>query len=261
MRGRLALATIALAAAALTLGACGSEPLGSHPPIFTGAPWEGPERLHYNLVQRDTLQGTCTLETEPEVAPGVTEVRRLCRDAEEGRYEDNGSVRVDSATLRPISSLRVVRDLEEGDARHFTTTYAPEDGRVRFESNEYAGGERQPDETVNAERELPEPTAEVPNPAWYDDEELLWLVRGIPLRAGFEGSFTNVNARSSVFSAEVAVEGQEEVEVPAGTFQTWKVRIETSTVTQLIWVERDAPHRVIRARIERLTYELAAIGE
>ncbi len=86
-------------------------------------------------------------------------------------------------------------------------------------------------------------------------------MRGIPLREGFEGSFTNVNARSSVFSAEVAVEEMEEVEVPAGTFQAWKVRLETSTVTQLIWVEAEAPHRVIRARIERLTYELAAIGE
>ena len=260
MRRWLGLVVVALAGAALV--ACGSEPVESHAPVFTEAPWTGPERLHYNLTQRDNLEGICVLETKPEVSPGVTEVRRLCRDAEEGRYEDNGSALVDSATLRPFSSLRVVRDLEEGNARHFATTYLPEKRTVRFDSKQYEAGGEAPSETLSAERELPDPIEGVPDPAWYDDEELLWLVRGIPLREGFEGSFTNVNASTGrVFSASVTVEEQETVEVPAGSFQTWKVRIETSTVTQLIWLEVDAPHRVVRARIERLTYELTVIEE
>lgn len=258
MRRWLAVAALALAGSALA--GCGSEPLEAHAPIFAEAPWTGPERLHYNLVQRDNLEGTCTLETEPGVSPGVTEVRRLCRDAGEGRYEDNGSARVDSATLRPISSLRVVLDLEEGDARQFATRYVPEEGLVRFESKQFEEGGDAPTDALEAERGLPEPTEDVPLPAFYDDEELLWLVRGIPLREGYEGAFTNVNASTGrVFSAEVAVEEREVVEVPAGTFTAWKVRIVTSTVTQLIWVEEAAPHRVIRARIERLTYELAAV--
>ncbi len=260
MRRRLGLAVLALAGVALI--ACGSEPLETHPSIFAGAPWTGPERLHYNLLERDNLEGMCVLETEPEVAPGVTEVRRLCRDAEEGRYEDNGSARVDSVTLRPLSSLRIVLDLEEGDARHFATTYVREEGLVRFRSEQYDAGEEEPSESLDAQRDLPEPTDAVPEPAWYDDEELLWLVRGIPLEEGFEGSFTNVNASTGrVFGADMVVEGQERVEVPAGTFATWKVRIETSTVTQLVWIEQEAPHRIVRARIERLTYELAASGE
>lgn len=260
MRRWLAVAALALAGAALA--GCGSEPLEAHPPIFAEAPWTGPERLHYNLVQRDNLEGTCTLETQPGVSPGVTEVRRLCRDAGEGRYEDNGSARVDSATLRPISSLRVVLDLEEGDTRQFATRYLPEEGLVRFASKQFEEGGAEPTDALEAERELPEPTADVVEPAFYDDEELLWLVRGIPLREGYEGAFTNVNASTGrVFSAEVAVEEREEVEVPAGTFIAWKVRIVTSTVTQLIWIEEDAPHRVIRARIERLTYELTAIEQ
>ncbi len=259
MRRCAGLAALALAAA-IALVACGSAPLEAHAPIFTEAPWSGAERLQYNLMQRDNLEGICVLETDPEVAPGVTEMRRLCRNAEESRYEDNGRVRVESATLRPISSLRVVQDLE-GDARHFETTYAPQEGLVRFRSTEYEDGAEEPSETVTAERELPKATAETPAPAWYDDETLLWLVRGVPLREGYEGSFTNVNARSSVFSAEVKVEEREDVEVPAGTFVTWKIQIKTSTVTQLIWVEDAAPHRIIRARIERLTYELTGVAE
>ena len=260
MKRWLALAVLALGGAALV--ACGSEPLESHPPIFGEAPWSGSERLHYNLLEREDLQGTCVLETEPGVAVGVTELRRLCRDAGEGRYEDNGSARVDSATLQPISSLRVVLDLEEGEARHFATTYAPNEGLVRFHSKQFEGGGEEPSDSLEAERELPEPTEDVPEPAWYDDEELLWLMRGIPLEEGFEASFTNVNASTGrVFAADVFVEELEVVEVPAGTFQAWKVRIQTSTVTQLIWVEQELPHRVIRARIERLTYELTAIEE
>ena len=260
MRRPLALAVIALAGAALV--ACGTEPLEAHPPIVAEAPWTGPERLHYNLLEREGLEGTCVLETEPEVTPGVTEVRRFCRDAEEGRYEDNGSARVDSVTLGPISSLRVVVDQEEGDSRHFATTYARGEGLVRFASKQFEEGGEEPSDSLDVQRELPEPTKAVPEPAWYDDEELLWLVRAIPLTEGFEGSFTNVNASTGrVFAADVTVERREVVEVPAGTFATWKIRLETSTVTQLIWVEQDAPHRVIRARIERLTYELTAFEE
>ena len=260
MRRWLAVATLALAGA--TLAACGSEPLETHAPIFAAPPWTGPERLHYNLVQRDNLEGTCILETEPGVAPGVTEVRRLCRDAGQGRYQDNGSARVDSATLRPISSVRRVVDLEEGDTRQFATIYLPDEGLVRFESKQFEEGGAEPTDALDAERALPEPTDDVPNPAWYDDEELLWLMRGIPLREGFEGEFTNVNASTGrVFSADVTVEEQERVTVPAGSFTAWKVRIETSTVTQLIWIEAEAPHRVIRARIERLTYELVEVEE
>lgn len=93
MKRWLAVAVLALAGAALA--ACGSEPLETHPAIFTRAPWTGPERLHYNLVQRDNLEGICVLETVPEVTPGVTEVRRLCSNAAGGRYEDNGSALVD----------------------------------------------------------------------------------------------------------------------------------------------------------------------
>ena len=256
MRRPLALAAIALAGAMLI--ACGSEPIETYPSIVAEPPWTGPERLHYNLLERDALEGTCVLETAPEVEPGVTEFRRSCRDAEEGRYEDNGSARVNSTTLRPISSLRVVLDREEGDSRHFATTYVPQEHLVRFESKQYEAGEEEPSDSLSTKRELPAPIEGVPEPAWYDDEELLWLVRAIPLREGFEGSFTNVNASTGrVFGANVVVEGREGVEVPAGNFETWKIRVETSTITQLIWVEQDAPHRIVRARIERLTYELA----
>ncbi len=254
MRRRLALA--ALAFLALAAAACGSAPLEAHAPIFAEAPWRGPERLHYALSERDEPYGTCVFETRPDVSPGVTELRRLCTDADDGRYRDDGFARVDAATLAPVSSRRIV---VVDDERRFDTSYPPGGGRVRFDSRQ-SGAEGEAPREITAERELPAPTADVPEPAWYDDEELFWLIRGTPLAEGYEGAYTNVNASAGrVFSVAVTVEGAERVEVPAGVFEAWKVRIETSTVTHFLWVEREAPHRVVRARLERVRYELTAI--
>ena len=254
MRDRLALAL--LAPLALIAAACGSAPLEAHAPIFAEAPWRGPERLHYALSERDEPYGACIFETRPDVAPGVTELRRLCTDAGDGRYRDDGFARVDAVTLAPVSSRRVV---VVDDERRFDTAYLPAEGRVRFDSRQ-TGAEGEPPREITAERELPAPTEAVPAPAWYDDEELFWLIRGTPLAEDYEGAYTNVNASAGrVFSVEVAVTGTERVEVPAGVFETWKVRIETSTVTHFLWVDREAPHHVVRAHLERVRYELTAV--
>jgi len=90
----------------------------------------------------------------------------------------------------------------------------------------------------------------------------LWLVRGIDLREGYEGSYQNVNAGTGqTFPVDLKVEGQEEVTVPAGTFTTWRVRIRTASVTQFAWVETDGSRRLVKARIEGIEdviYELTA---
>ncbi len=247
-----------LAAPAIGLSACATEEPRANPPIFVGAPWVGSERLEYDLSERGELEGRCVLETELEVAPGVTELRRSCTNADEPRYHDNATVQVQADSLRPISTVRSIIDLEE-DERRFSATYLAGQDLVRFVLLEYEIGVAEPREQLNTERDLPAPTDDVSAPGWYDDESLLWLVRGVPLEEGFEGAFTDVTATTRVFDADLSVEGREEVEVPAGTFEAWKIRIQTSTVTQFAWVDVESPHRVVRARIERLTYELTAV--
>jgi hypothetical protein len=108
---------------------------------------------------------------------------------------------------------------------------------------------------------LPAPGEGGPDPGWYDDESLLWLIRGIPLRIGWEGGYHNVNASTGrVFRVKLKVDGREEVKVDAGTFDTWSVRVESASITQRIWVEVAAPNRVVKARIERIYYELSSGG-
>ena len=75
-------------------------------------------------------------------------------------------------------------------------------------------------------------------------------VRGIDLTEGYEGSFRNVSAATgAVFTVDLEVQETEEVEVPAGTFEAWKIRVRTDTVTQYMWVEAAAPHRLVKARV------------
>ena len=112
------------------------------------------------------------------------------------------------------------------------------------------------------ERDLPEPDDLSPDPGYYDDESLLWLVRGIELRDGWEGSFQDVSAGTGqTFRVDLKVEGQEQVTVPAGEFTAWKVRIRTSSVTNYAWIEASGEQRLIKARIrgiQDVNYELTS---
>ncbi|WP_322818567.1 DUF3108 domain-containing protein [Tepidiforma sp.] len=223
--------------------------------VFLGPPWQGNETFTYDLLAsgRDPY-GTCVLKTEVAVEPGVTRVSRLCSD-EPGPHRDDGTAEVVAQTLEPLRSTRVQTDSEKKTRISFNATYeypivkyvADENGKLR-----------------QTERELPKPTEQNPDPAYYDDETMLWLVRGIELRTGYEGTYRNVSAATgAVFDVKLRVEGEEEITVPAGTFRTYKVRISTSTITQFAWVEVESPHRVVKARvhgIQDVDYVLTSVG-
>lgn len=217
--------------------------------VFVGHPWTGAETSQYNLIDSGgELYGTCQLETRPEFEPGRTKLSRLCSD---GPNRDDGSAIVESRTLKPYSANRVISDAEKNKRTTFSATYGED--AVHFTAD--ANGKMN-----ETDRDLPTPDQASPDPGWYDDESLLWLVRGIDLKQGYEAAYKNVNAGNGrVFSVELKVETVEKVRVPAGQFTAWKVRIRTESITQYAWVSVDPPHTLIRARIERLTYELAAV--
>lgn len=217
--------------------------------VFTAPPWTGDESLKYDLVLRDDeIYGQCTIETKLNAEDGHTRLNRLCGD---GNNRDDGTVVVEAGTLKPLSSSRTVVHPEDDDRWSYTTVYEPPVVKFTADTN---------GKVNQTERELAEADETSPNPGYYDDESLLWLVRGIDLRDGYEGSYQNVNASTGrVFTVTLSVDGQEKVNVAAGEFTAWKVRIKTSSVTNFVWVETGPQHRVIKARFEGLedvTYEL-----
>lgn len=247
--GRLA---VAAASAVLLASACGGiDTPDARPPVFAAAPWDGVERFTYELKQREYVYGRCTLETIPEVEPGITQLNRLCQGVADEEFRDDATVFVDSQTLEPISAQRVNTNTETGERVTRTAEYGNEEGIITFQVIQDDG------KTNRATREMPEPTEAVPAVAVYEDEALFWLIRGLPLTEGYATEYTTASTMTvRVFNVEVAVEGRETVTVPAGTFDAWNVRIKTSAATNRLWVEAAAPHRIVKANIEFLTYEL-----
>ncbi|MBN9494130.1 DUF3108 domain-containing protein [bacterium] len=247
--------TIAAAAAAglaLALSACGgsSSPKLTH--VFTTVPWTGNETLNYDIVdQGGDLTGVCQLETKVDTSPGKTTLVQDCSNAgdnEPGRYRDDRTAIVDSKTLKPFSATRTTSDAKKDTRTTFTSTYSPTE--VKFQANDNG--------TLHGtNRDLPKPSDSSPDPGYYDDEELFWIIRGIPLEKDWEGAYIDVNASNGqTITARIRVEDQEKVTVPAGTFNVWKVRLSTSSVTQFFWIDASPPHHVIQADIEDTTYKL-----
>lgn len=238
----------ALAAVAATFAACG----GTGTPeagdkIFVAAPWPATgERAVYRLSDRGVDgEGQCETTTgTPE--GGVLRLEERCTRDEFG---DEGFVDVDATTLAPIRSERVISNSKE-DKR--VTHIVEYDGEVaRFSTTD--GEDRR--ETT---RELPEATEEHPDPGWYDDKSLFWLIRGIQLEEGYSATYTYViNAgQPRVLPVDVRVEGKEAVDVPAGSFTAWKVRVERDNTVFFLWVNAEGNRQVVRARIESWNYEL-----
>jgi len=246
--GRAAFFSVALASFAPVACSSGADSPLSH--VFVAPAWTADEHTTYDLVEQGgQVYGTCELQTRLDFEPGKSQLSFLCGDSAGNR--DDRTVVTDAATLEPSSATRVI--VNAGDNRRTTFTSAYGDNVVTLTAD--VDGKRR-----SAIRDLPRPTAVSPNPGYYDDESLLWLVRGIPLSNGYRGAYKDVNAGTGrVFSVDVSVEGQDAVHVPAGAFTAWKVRVHTSSVTHYFWVDIAPPHRVVRARVEHLSYELSTI--
>lgn len=241
------------------LTACADVDLEPHSRIFGSAVWDKNESLEYELTRNGYVEGFCVVETS-STGDGITNLLQTCTDSFNYGYTDERKTYVQEEDLKPISSLRIIEDPKKMERRHFSAKYFYDDGeqsRVIFEIKEFKGSADTPIRTLEASRDLPASTVMVPTPVWYDDDSIFWLVRGITYNEGFDASFTDVNAATGrVFSAHLKVERREFIKVPLGEFEVWKIKLETATIKQYLWVELEPPHRIVRAKLEDLVYEL-----
>ena len=244
------LCLLAVAAIGLAFVACGEDDEPELTKVFLGAPWTSDETYGFRLtrVEDDEAYGDCTLQTRLNHEGVNTRLDFLCTD---GTNRDDGTALVEPDTLRPLNSNRTVVHPEDDERLSFSSFYEPP--IVKFVSDENG-------ESRETTRDLPQPDDDNPDPGYYDDVSLLWLVRGIQLSEGYEGSFENVSAGTGqTFRVDLKVEEQENVDVPAGVFQAWRIRLRTASVTNLYWVEVADPHRLVKARIpgvQDVNYEL-----
>ncbi len=91
---------------------------------------------------------------------------------------------------------------------------------------------------------------------------LEFLIATLPLEEGASFSFPVLEAQGGQLSnADISVEGEEDVTVPAGTFSTWKVRVKSGDGETVYNVKKELPHVVVRQTVpaQRLLIELKSL--
>jgi len=219
--------------------------------VFQAPTWTGEEHLTYRLSQKGVPDaGTCELQTVPPAAGTATlTLKRLCGKDE---FRDDSTALVDATTLEPQQATRTRTDSVKNKRAEYTNTYSED--TVQFQAD--IDGKQS-----KTTRDLPKPTKDAPEPGWYDDDAILWLVRGIPLRSGYTAAFTYVinGGQPRLLTTTVKVDGTEDVTTPAGQFSTWRVRLTRETVSWVVNVDQASPNRIVQARIEDVTYTLTDV--
>jgi len=219
---RAALAVVLLAA---LLAAAASGCRAEEEPLVLSAPWDDGEVSRLEVLAADTgteIAGwVITMAAAPDggwvittemSAPGMTEV---------------SSVHVRAADLLPLS---IDYELESAQAQAtYTGLYGEEDLVITA--------------TVNGEAQSP--TVKLPEPPYFDNEQVVPTLRAMPLAEGWETALNIVGSKSATKGRiTVKVAGREEVTVPAGTFDCWKV--ELVGMEQAAWISVDPPHQLVR---------------
>ncbi len=88
-------------------------------------------------------------------------------------------------------------------------------------------------------------TVDLPAPPFFDNEQFTLLVRALPLERGWKSRirlFVPATAQTAIINLEVI--RQEEVAVPAGTYNCYVVELED--LGQWVWVGVDPPHPLVK---------------
>ena len=226
-----------LLAALVLAGACAqAEPLVIQDIVST-IPWPDQERAEYILLDRDTGE---------ERGSGLLSVTRKDGQFElQLRFESEGDsdesvVLVDAITLKPTSVRREFRS--EDEVIVVTGEYDPEEGIVRITEIR-----------DDNEREIPLRLEE----PYYNNDESLFLWRTIPFEEGYKASYNTVLVnRAGLTLITVEVVGKEEVTVPAGAFQAWRVEIRIGDVRQVAWYADTPEHLLVRYDNSRQIFQL-----
>jgi hypothetical protein len=223
MRALRLAAMLAAFATVLAMAACDSEEsVLSTEAIVSSIPWAENETLNYRLLDGDKLEGSGVLIIEPK--DGASSFRQRYANKE---FIDEVRVAADSETLRPHSVERVLTG-PQGE-RRWAVNY----------------GERSAQVTQRSESDEREDLVSLPANA-YDSWTDIFLWRTIDFREGYEATYTDVLSATlsepRVISQTLKVTGKQEVIVPAGVVQAWRLEVHAPDGDQVAWYA-DTPER------------------
>lgn len=98
---------------------------------------------------------------------------------------------------------------------------------------------------ANLPRGYEEAAMRLPARPFYDDEQLIMIIRALPLSSRFRGTLRSVVTRAGAQDSVILrVRGRESISVPAGHFDTWILDI--AGTDQSAWIAVAPPHQLVR---------------
>jgi hypothetical protein len=210
--------------------------------IVVSIPWQVGEETSYAIMDGDKEVGSGVLRIDQENGQ-----LRLSQHYQSPEFDDSSSVLVDPQTLKPAEAERVITS---------------EDGVLRIDVR-YSGGTAEIERTVTKqgkEEDRRIDQLDVPEHA-YDTGASLFLWRTIPMqvdyRAAYRSMATAVVGKSQENKVTVRVLRQETVEVPAGTFEAWRIEVRApGGVKQTAWYASDSARRLLKYDSGQYTFLL-----
>jgi len=192
--------------------------------VISAIPWPDEEETIYTIQNQtgNTIGGgnlTIAREGESYILGQFWEI---------GEVKQSISIRVASDDLKPISENQTIVS-PQGEFK-VNTTYV--DNKLKIEAETPQGPQ-------SAEMDVPEDA--------YDNDEVLFLFRAIPFEEGYQATYTNVVASTAQKpKVTIAIVGKEQVEVPAGVFDCWKLEFKVAGQKQYMWYGVDNPHYLVK---------------
>ncbi len=218
-----------LIATAFSVIACSSSKEDPQPrgPIVTQIPWSSQEEASYSLIDDDGAevgQGVLTIQREGERF-------QLSQRYTSPTNTDETTAIVNATTFAPIEIERTI-DGERGEL-HTVVNYLGGIAEIVRTSDEDNSSEQ-----IN-----------VPENA-YDNASALFLWRTIQFSQGARSAYTNALTaelqRPSLIDVSLRVTAREEITVPAGTFDTWRVEVTLSGQRQYAWYGAEGTRPLIK---------------
>ena len=257
-RRRLPAALVGLSMLLALVAACGGDGSGGTSDVVAQIPFTAGERMAYELRNNTgeiVAQGILSTRREDADLVLRQEYQQLGEPEGEDPATDTIAVTVDGLTLKPASGSRLITQRAPGDSvdtDEYEWQYLADQ-----EHGSLAVTRQRTDETEERDLSLRE--------NHYDNESSLWLWRTLDLADGYEARYVSVNHLDpSQQTVTVRVTRRQTIDVPAGTFETWRLLVRTGRATRVVWISMASPHEVVQwdngSLVFRLT-ESVAIDE
>ncbi|MCX6046993.1 MAG: DUF3108 domain-containing protein, partial [Chloroflexi bacterium] len=212
----------------LLLAACGQSEIQSL--SFNPAPWRAGEISNYQVTtENGATAGSARftlLPGDPQNNPGGWSIQR---EIDSQGAQEIVIVEVDQTDFSPISTA-LTRFSSQGKESE-QVTY--NNGAVDIELTSVMSV------TTNHHIDVPSDIRVEPT--------LAQLVRALPLATGYATRLNSFSpATGTMDRVTVQVTRQEQITVPAGAFDTWRVELKTNTTTGSVWIDRTAPHVLVK---------------